>query len=534
MTATEWRSGRAGQVVADLQAQGRGRGAAGVAGHEQVEGALGRVGVAHQAPLGPDRVQLVGAAGDQLVGIDLVAGVPDQAVLGEVEGQVQRQAELDDAEVAGEVGRAAADDADQLGAHLRGELLELGVRQALQVGRRFDPIRAPSPEASSTIPFQKCQRQAAEPVAARAAAAPAPRRPPRPVAGRGGGCRRRPGTWGTSICPARNPCRRACPAWPRPPGRRAGRPRSGRPGRPPCRSGRGPRRRAPGASAMAAPMRQRGAEQGPGLAAVDRLQLRQRAVGRPALGLGAPLGLEVGHLAGHHPARAGRLGQDPHAPQRRRRRPDLARHDLERQRQEPVAGQDRRRLVERLVAGRPPPPQVVVVHRRQVVVDQANRCAPSPAHRPPAAPPRARRRTPPPPSRRAPAAAASRPPARCAASPSPAAPGTPTTGPTSTSGRYVVSASSTRRRVRSRYSSNPAGSVARVAELVMVPVVIMPEPRADGRTPRSPSSRGTHAPIRSSSPDHQERQGYCGLSVRESPHETPQNFATQSLTGGFG
>ena len=37
------------QVVADLQAQGAGDAAAGVAGHEQVVGALVRVGVAHQA-----------------------------------------------------------------------------------------------------------------------------------------------------------------------------------------------------------------------------------------------------------------------------------------------------------------------------------------------------------------------------------------------------------------------------------------------------------------------------------------------------
>ena len=127
--------GGAGDLVADLEAQGRRGGAAGVPGHEQVERAFGRIGVAHQAPLGPDRVQLVGAAGDQLVGIDLMAGVPDQAVLGEVEGQVQGQAELDDAQVAGEVSRAAADHADQLGAHLGGELLELGFRQRLQVGR---------------------------------------------------------------------------------------------------------------------------------------------------------------------------------------------------------------------------------------------------------------------------------------------------------------------------------------------------------------------------------------------------------------
>ena len=48
------------------------------------------------------------AAGDELVRVDLVAGVPDEPVLAEVEGQVQGQAQLDDAEVAGEVGRADA------------------------------------------------------------------------------------------------------------------------------------------------------------------------------------------------------------------------------------------------------------------------------------------------------------------------------------------------------------------------------------------------------------------------------------------
>ncbi len=80
-------------------------------------------------------MELLGASGDQLVGIDLVAGVPDQAVLAEVERHVQRQAKLDDAEVAGEVGRAAADDADQLVAHLARELLEFLLGQRLQVGR---------------------------------------------------------------------------------------------------------------------------------------------------------------------------------------------------------------------------------------------------------------------------------------------------------------------------------------------------------------------------------------------------------------
>ena len=38
--------------------------------------------------------------------------------------------------------------------------------------------------------------------------------------------------------------------------------------------------------------------------------------------------------------------------------------------QQGVAGQDRRRLVEFLVAGRLPAPQVVVVHGRQIIMDQ--------------------------------------------------------------------------------------------------------------------------------------------------------------------
>ena len=128
-------------LVADLQPQSRGQGAAGVPGHEQVVGALGRVGVAHQAAPGPDRVQFGGTAGDQLVRIDLVARVPHQAVLREIEGQVQGQAELDDTEIAGEVSRPATDHAEQLGSHLGGELIELFLRQLLEIGRRPDPCQ---------------------------------------------------------------------------------------------------------------------------------------------------------------------------------------------------------------------------------------------------------------------------------------------------------------------------------------------------------------------------------------------------------
>ena len=56
--------------------------AAGVAGHEQVVRAFLRVRVTHQAALGANRVKLPVPPGDQLVRINLVAGVPNQPIAG--------------------------------------------------------------------------------------------------------------------------------------------------------------------------------------------------------------------------------------------------------------------------------------------------------------------------------------------------------------------------------------------------------------------------------------------------------------------
>ena len=148
-----------------------------------------------------------------------------------------------------------------------------------------------------------------------------------------------------------------------------------------------------------------------------------------ALDLGSPFGLKVGHLAGHHARWAGRLGQNRNARKRRRLGPDLARQHLERQRQEPIPGQDRRRLVKRPVAGRPATPQVVVVHRRQIVVNQRirvhhlQRTAAGNAASPVAATRLGRHQA------QERAAAACHPPAHCNASPSPAAPDTRHPGP---------------------------------------------------------------------------------------------------------
>jgi hypothetical protein len=54
--------------------------------------------------------------------IDLVAGVPNEAILAEVEFEMERQAQFDDAKVRREVSRPEAEHAYQLVAHLVAEL----------------------------------------------------------------------------------------------------------------------------------------------------------------------------------------------------------------------------------------------------------------------------------------------------------------------------------------------------------------------------------------------------------------------------
>ena len=70
---------------------------------------------------------------------------------------MQRQAQLDDAQVRGEVGRAVADQVAEHLAHLDGQLRSaLRQRQPLQVARRFD---LGEQGCSSTIPFQHISGQ---------------------------------------------------------------------------------------------------------------------------------------------------------------------------------------------------------------------------------------------------------------------------------------------------------------------------------------------------------------------------------------
>jgi hypothetical protein len=67
-----------------------------------------------------------------------VADVPYQAVVGRLEDDVQRHAELDRAEAAGEVSACRRAERDQLLAQLLRDTDQLGARKAAQVARLAD------------------------------------------------------------------------------------------------------------------------------------------------------------------------------------------------------------------------------------------------------------------------------------------------------------------------------------------------------------------------------------------------------------
>ena len=76
-------------------------------GAEGVVLALGAAGVAGDTALRTQRLEPLVAPGEQLVRVALVADVPDQLVAGRVEDAVQREGQLDHAEVRRQVAAAA-------------------------------------------------------------------------------------------------------------------------------------------------------------------------------------------------------------------------------------------------------------------------------------------------------------------------------------------------------------------------------------------------------------------------------------------
>src|SRR5204862_192150 len=107
-------------------------------GAHDVVGRLGARAEWRETPVLADRVELVAAAGQDLVRVGLMADVPDDLVLGRLEQGVQRHRDLACAEVGAEVAADLADGVDDVLADLLGDLLELVFGEGVEVGGTVD------------------------------------------------------------------------------------------------------------------------------------------------------------------------------------------------------------------------------------------------------------------------------------------------------------------------------------------------------------------------------------------------------------
>ena len=108
---------------------------------ERVVVALAGLPEPGQAAFQADVLELVAPSRHQLVRVALVGGVPNDAVDGAVEGAVERQGELDDAQVRGQVPAALGDHGDDGLPHLFRYLGELVVRERLEILGCVDPFQ---------------------------------------------------------------------------------------------------------------------------------------------------------------------------------------------------------------------------------------------------------------------------------------------------------------------------------------------------------------------------------------------------------
>ena len=94
---------------------------------------------AHATELAEPRKSLAGTR-QQLVDVCLVAGVPEDPVPGALEHPMERQGQLDDAEVGAEVATRLGDGRDQELADFIGQGAQLRIAQGAKIGRSHDPV----------------------------------------------------------------------------------------------------------------------------------------------------------------------------------------------------------------------------------------------------------------------------------------------------------------------------------------------------------------------------------------------------------
>ena len=125
-------------VAGDGHAVGVAEDRRGVAVLDEVVPALLATRVARHAARLAQLGELCAAPGEDLVHVRLVAGVPEDRVGRRLEHAVQRQRQLDRAEIGSEVSGVLGDRFDDHVADLAGQFVELLVRQTAQVGRIVD------------------------------------------------------------------------------------------------------------------------------------------------------------------------------------------------------------------------------------------------------------------------------------------------------------------------------------------------------------------------------------------------------------
>ena len=129
------------KIARHRHAEGGGDRGRRMAGAEGVVFAFRAFGEARKAAALAQRANAGAPPGQDLVGVGLMADVPDDAVGRGVEYVVERHGQLDDAEPGSEMTAGHRNRADRLGAKFFGEPRELALAQPAQVGGRGDLIQ---------------------------------------------------------------------------------------------------------------------------------------------------------------------------------------------------------------------------------------------------------------------------------------------------------------------------------------------------------------------------------------------------------
>ena len=136
--------GATAQVARRRHAQRRGERGAGVARAEGVVLALGAEHEAVEAAGLADGMEAVAPAGEQLVHVGLVADVEDEGIGRRIEDAMQRDGQLDHAQIRPEVAAGLGQHGDQFVADFLGQRGQLVHRQLFNVGGRIDRVEKAS------------------------------------------------------------------------------------------------------------------------------------------------------------------------------------------------------------------------------------------------------------------------------------------------------------------------------------------------------------------------------------------------------